>query len=251
LPSSKQANKTAVNKTAYCAIWPENVGGRAGNHIASGITAILGRIVSDHPRLKEIVLWSDSCVPQNKNSHMAMALILFLKAHPQITSLTQKFCEPGHSSIQEVDSLHSQIEKAMRTAEVFTPMGFVKLLLAVNRKKKFKVIQINKTKFKDFKTSSIAFSFEKIPFARVKMITYTSGTLDIKFKTAFRLLFQTVSVANTRSSRNERDILLALHDPAQIRSCPVLTKEKKADLLSMTKWMSTIDKAFYKVICAG
>ena len=34
-----------------------------------------------------------------------------MKHHPEVLSIMHKFCEPGHSTIQEVDNLHSQIER--------------------------------------------------------------------------------------------------------------------------------------------
>ena len=57
-----------------------------------------------------MILWFDSCVPQNRNSYMSM-LREFIVKNPNIDVLQQKFCEPGHSSIQEIDNVHSQIEK--------------------------------------------------------------------------------------------------------------------------------------------
>ena len=70
--------------------------------MACAVVRILDEVLLDHPDLSEITLWSDSCVSQNKNSVMTMALTEFMKKHPNLKIIIQKFSEAGHSSIQEV-----------------------------------------------------------------------------------------------------------------------------------------------------
>ena len=78
-------------------------------------------------------MWSDSCVPQNKNSHFATAITIFLKKHyPEIVSIEHKYCETGHSWIQEVDNLHSQIEAVCCHYEIYSPIGLLCMLKKVN-----------------------------------------------------------------------------------------------------------------------
>ena len=98
-------------KKGLCALWHEGMSGRSGNDIASSVVKILEETVKLYPSVSNVTMWSDSCIPQNKNSVMTCALISFLLRNSNIQSLTQKFGEPGHSAIQEVDSVHSQIEK--------------------------------------------------------------------------------------------------------------------------------------------
>ena len=62
---------TRVTKRPYCAIWPETMSGRSGNDIASALVDILNRVVADHSAAEHLTLWSDSCVPQNRNSNMS------------------------------------------------------------------------------------------------------------------------------------------------------------------------------------
>ncbi|CAH0546662.1 unnamed protein product [Brassicogethes aeneus] len=129
----------SLQKHAYCCIWSEGTHGRQGNDIASGLIKILDRVLVDYPEVKNIILWSDSCVPQNKNSIMSLALMKFLEQHPSIVEIIQKFGEPGHSSIQEVDNLHSQVEKRLSGLDIFSPLGLLRLLQTVNQKKPFKI----------------------------------------------------------------------------------------------------------------
>jgi len=99
----------AINseKTGFCAVWNEGVAGRGANHIASALVAVLRRILNDHPMTRRMIIWSDSCVPQNRNSIISFALLWFMQNNPCVESIHQKYCEPGHSTIQEVDNLHS------------------------------------------------------------------------------------------------------------------------------------------------
>ena len=64
---------------------------------------------------------------------MSAALREFLIDHPNIEIIEQKYCEPGHSSIQECDNIHSQIEKSLHLAEIFSPPELVKAMLNVNQ----------------------------------------------------------------------------------------------------------------------
>ena len=78
------------------------------------------------PGFTHLTLWSDSCVSQNRNSDMSFALKRFLVKHPTVRTITQKFCAPGHSSIQEVDNIHSRIEKALLIAEIYSPVSLLR-----------------------------------------------------------------------------------------------------------------------------
>lgn len=73
---------SSVNKTAYNAMWAESMAGRGGNEICSALLAILHNVTDDCPNIERIILWSDSCVPQNRNSIMTFGLKKFLFEHP-------------------------------------------------------------------------------------------------------------------------------------------------------------------------
>ena len=83
-------------------MWNESLMGRAGNDLASALVKILEMVFSENKELKNLVLWSDSCVPQNRNSLISYAIAYFLQMNPSIQSLTMKFSTPGHSCVQEI-----------------------------------------------------------------------------------------------------------------------------------------------------
>lgn len=131
-------------KQGYCAIWIELMSGRAGNDIASAFIKILKRIVNNHPKIKRLTFWSDSCVPQNRNSHISQAVIEFLYSQKNIEEIIMKYSLAGHSCVQEVDNMHQQIELAMRVAEFYSLLSFLRLLLKVNIICPFVFIQMQK-----------------------------------------------------------------------------------------------------------
>ena len=81
---------------------------------------------------------------------MTIALKIFMQNHPQIKTIIQKFCEPGHSVIQEIESIHSITERNMEVDGVYSPIGLVRI--HVPRKNPIKLIQIKEEQMMDFQT---------------------------------------------------------------------------------------------------
>ena len=110
-------------KQGYCTIWTEAMSGRAGNDIASAFICILNKIASDEPHINNIICWSNSCVPQNRNSHILQAILE-----------SPEYSLAGHLCVQEVDIMHKQIEDAMQVSEFYLPISFLRMLFNVNQK---------------------------------------------------------------------------------------------------------------------
>ena len=129
------------------------------------VTCMLDKIIKDLPNINKFVLWFDSCVPQNRNSHMSAAIREFLIDHPSIGIIEQKFCQPGHSSIQECDNIHSQMDRALHSAEIFSPLGLVRVMLIGNRKKPFCVYQMKQNEVKGFSQIASLLNFKVCPIS--------------------------------------------------------------------------------------
>ena len=65
----------------HSAVWTELTSGREGNVIASTFVKILRNVVKDNVHITDIVCWSYSCVPQNRNSHISQAVLEFLSTN--------------------------------------------------------------------------------------------------------------------------------------------------------------------------
>lgn len=143
--------------------------GRSGNDIASALIKILEAVFADNPQLTCLILWSDSCVPQNKNSLISV----FMQKLPNIISITMKFSTPGHSCNQEIDAVHSCIERVLNKSEYYSPLSLLRLLLKVNLKKPYKIMQLTDQDFKDYKTSAAMYNYKLISFSQVVALKFT------------------------------------------------------------------------------
>ena len=243
-------------KRGYCAIWTESLSGRAGNDIASAAVKLMESIISDHPNLKELTTWSDSCVPQNRNSLISYAMAEFLSRQPVLEMITMKYAVPGHSCIQEVDNMHSIIENSMKVAEFYSPVSFTRLLLGSNRKNPFKVIQMQKRHFKDFMSCAKILHYNRVPFSSVTSLQFEKSKPDIvRYKTLHQVMeYSESNITNTRNSRNkEIQILPSKHImkfviPRVQRNEKKLDPKKENDLRGMMKFMPLQDKQYYETI---
>ena len=175
-------------------MWSEYQAGRGAKIIASAVVKILEKVLEDYPLLESITLWSDSCIPQNRNSVMVTVLKHFMQNHPILKTIEQKFSEPGHSSIQEVDCIHSHIEKALNMSEIFRPVSLWRVMSKV-RPKNMKVMQLQPDYFYNFQTASQCFRFANVPLTKVKHIKLEAGKFSVvSFKASFANDFNEVSI---------------------------------------------------------
>ena len=257
-------NLTAMtsSKQGYCAIWTELMSGRAGNDIASAFIQILKKVANDHPDTNTLICWSDSCVPQNRNSHISQAILEFLYSQEQITEITMKYSLAGHSCVQEVDNMHQQIELAMRVAEFFSPISFLRVLLRVNRTRPFVVIQMQKNYFKDFNSSSKMLHFSEVPYTKVFQLKFSKVDLHkIEYKTShaqadYLSAFIGKKKGTRRSKNGKHPIEVMEQTSAETKilfsrkqkSEKQLSKEKMDDLRSMLSLMPSLDREYYRSI---
>ena len=236
----------SVNKKAYNAIWCEGIAGRGANEIASALVKILSEIVDDVPGITQLTLWSDSCVPQNRNSIMSFALKRFLIEHPTLCFIMQKFCAPGHSSIQEVDNIHSHIEKALQVAEIYSPISLLRLMSNV-RPNSSRVIQLKTENFVNYQKAAGYLSFSDVLYTKVKVLYLDADKpFHVEFKTSYiQECFVEVNIRGqtTRSCKYDKAVLPSV---VALKHRAGLSKEKKDDLKSMIKFMPIQDAEYFK-----
>ena len=216
--------------------------GRGSNELASAVNVILDDVVTAHHQTNSFILWSDSCVAQNRNRMMCYALKIFLLKHPGIT-ITQKFCTPGHSSIQEIDNVHSHIEKRLKVSEIYSPLSLMTVLKRV-RPEKMVVVQLRPEKIYDYEHAANQFTFKDIPFTRVKALRRVSSLpLHIQYKTDFHSDYIEVCITRaTRSAIKLGNLLV----PGSLKKLPSISVEKKKDIESMLKFMPKDDRLYMK-----
>ena len=166
---------SSIDNKVYCCVWSEYTGGRNANCIASASVKVLRQFVLEHPNVTEIILWSDSCVPHNRNSILAFALKGFMLENTHVKTITQKFSEKGHSLVQKVDIAHSCIEKTLERNEMFSLISLIRALKTVRRKPQLHILQMRSADFFNFEKLSKTMNFLKIPFFSVKQLKYHSN----------------------------------------------------------------------------
>jgi len=179
-----------------------------------------------------MTLWSDACIAQNKNSAMSLALIKFLELH-KVDQIIQKFGNPGHSPVQEVDSIHSLIErKILRRNDIYSPIGLIKLL-----KRDFHVIEMEHEVFHDYYSVAKHMKFTCVPYLKVCELLYTkSNLIEIAYRKSFNEERVSVHVANI------------IAQPRTVTFKPSVTSDKAKDLRTMLKYMTQTDRNFYDVL---
>lgn len=157
-------------KQGYCSISTEVMSRRSGDDIASAFIALLKKIIADNPLAKHTIFWSDSRVPQNRNSHISQAIIQFLCHQDAIKTITMKYSLACHSCVHDVDNIHKQIETVMSTSEFFSLVSFLCMLLLVSRSKPYRCIQMHDNDFKDYSAASKLLLYSKVPYIKVYVL---------------------------------------------------------------------------------
>lgn len=242
-----------VQKRGYCTLWHELLGGRKGIDIASALYLLLEKLLEERPNVKTIILWSDSCVPQNKNSHMSAALLYFLKKHPTVEGITQKFQVPGHSCVQEVDAMHSVLDRHLNKLELHSPLAIFKAIKNVRSKKPYKLTIMQKQHFLDFKMLSKCMTLTNVPYKNVVQIAYENNVNIVKFKLKFsEVSLHPVSLLKGSCRQNStKTFLQGIPDPI-VQSPPEnLPQDKIAHIRSLANHFSAVDLQFWKCIING
>lgn len=237
-----------LNGVTYCAVWNETMSGRTGEDLASALFKIIHSVLQDLPNIKKIVLWSDSCVPQNRNRIISTTLLQILYDNTKLQSIEQKFSEPGHSRIQDIDAVHSVLERSLKHHEIPSPDKLIHLMRTLNFPSvKLKILEMQENDFLQFSLKAAMFCWDKIPFSKVRKIKYSSEAL-----TTFKLTF-TVDASNEwhdavvlKRKRNSST-------PPNVFSIPVknmkllfeISKEKKNDISSILHFLPDEDAKFY------
>ncbi|KAJ8970580.1 hypothetical protein NQ314_001104, partial [Rhamnusium bicolor] len=244
----RNLNMTRMYDTIYNAVWHEFICGRAGVHLASALIRILKEIVRDNPQLERLILWSDSCVPQNKNSIMSFALQCFLKSKDcgKLQVIEQKFGEPGHGNVQEIDNAHSCIERYIRNMEIWSPLTLIRLLLNIPKswKLKFKFIQMTVKDYLEYQLFSSRYSYNVIPYTKVKRLIY-ENSLNIIYQTSFEGTISNIKLRYTKRINLQKEVQL----PEIVPQIPIkpaaISDQKKKHLMDMLPQMPDEERQFY------
>lgn len=137
----------AATRQGYCYFWQEYEGNRGSNEVS---TCLYGYITNlrdvDH-----LVLYSDCCPGQNRNSVvLTMLTNIMMSPDNTIKTIDYKFLEPGHT-MMECDNMHAVIERASEYAEIYIPEDWVNVVRLARKDSPYVVKVMEHTDFLNFK----------------------------------------------------------------------------------------------------
>lgn len=97
-----------ATRLADCYMWHEGVAGRGSTETGSCIY----KYIQGNANGKPLVIMSDTCGGQNRNSNVA-SLLLYCVKSLDVPVIDQCFYEPGHS-FMECDNVHALIERSTK-----------------------------------------------------------------------------------------------------------------------------------------
>jgi len=151
----------------------------------------------------------------------------------------------------------------MNVAEFYSPVSFLRILLKVNRNHPFTVIQMKKSDFKDFQSSSKMLRFSEVPYTKVFQLKFSKCSLHIiEYKNSHAESdFRSAMIGQTRRTRKQNTdgkfpIEVNTSVPPAIRIVSSrkqktekeLPKNKLQDLKSMLTLMPLLDREYYRTI---
>ena len=135
----------------HCYFWPESLGARGTNEIASHVHHFLQSV--DGEGANEVAMFCDGCAGQNKNSILPALLLRFLQSSTAVKQVAIYFFETSHGQC-EGDSMHSTIERAVRRAGyVFVPTQMA-TIICMARREPYVVHEVQTASILDWKTLS-------------------------------------------------------------------------------------------------
>ena len=229
----------------------EVIAGKAGNDIVSGFIAMREKLVEHYPNYSDLVVWSDSCVPQNRNS----PVIDFITPHQHIDSITMKYSVRGHGCVQEVDNMHKKIDDAMKVREFYSPLSFLSVLLQTDRKKSLSCYPNARQEhhFKDYKNCSKMLKYNKVKSFQVRQLRFERQdpyTIKFNFSHSDESFFSTnigTHSKNTKTRNGKQPTVKFLTPRIQkVEKC--LNQSKIDDLVSMLDYMPLVDRVYYRTL---
>ncbi|GBM17964.1 hypothetical protein AVEN_111109-1 [Araneus ventricosus] len=74
---------------------------------------------------------------------------------------------PRHSCVQEADSVHNNIKKAMNKIDFYSPIGLIRILKQVNPRHPYRVVQLRPDDFRDIQGTEKLLNYKIVPFTSV------------------------------------------------------------------------------------
>jgi hypothetical protein len=132
-------------------MWSEPDGERGADQIATCLYIHVKENITLN--VTHIIIWSDQCSGQNKNSHNSAMQMFLLKEHPTLKIVDHKYLVSGHTHL-ECDIDHSTIEKKKKkwTTPIHHPRDWFTLVRSCGKSGRFSVREMKNQDFLAFST---------------------------------------------------------------------------------------------------
>lgn len=232
----------------HCYMWHEGMAGRGANEVSSCLFKHLSCLKTG---CSSVILYSDNCFGQNKNSIVATMMAVVARNISEIEIIDHKFLEVGHTHL-ECDSDHSLIEKKKKRSgiQIHHPREWYQFVRTVGTKKQFEVHEMDQDDIKDFKLiSKQKFSFRKadeegnkIIWKNIKWLRYTSTFGKVYYKNSLDINepFKTIKITKRGINDTTYDDVSVLKD---IKS--TISATKKKDLIDLLPLIDSQYHPFY------
>lgn len=235
-----------VHKTAFMYVWSEDVASRGSQEIGSALLYHFKHNTSSSAN--HIILYSDSCVGQNRNIKLTLMLKRFLCGQDQISKIEQKYFVSGHS-YNSCDRSFGIIEKQKKVTEnIFCPQHWANLIRQAKKNEpKFVVTEMSE---KDFFSSERqqelivrrrqAVNGEKVNWFTIRKIVHIA--ID-----PFMIYIEVDDDNNKSIDISRGGVTVQNFKTSKVSQLPKpkITKKKYKDLMSLLKYIPNEFHAFY------
>ena len=111
-------------------LWNETEGGVDDNVFTTVHIHHLKQELSENPQATSLIMYTDNCGAQNKNSTLSSALLQL--ASEKGVEITQKFLIVGHTHM-ECDTMHQKIETRKKNRSINRPIDYEDIIKEVRR----------------------------------------------------------------------------------------------------------------------
>ena len=226
---------TQSNKQGICYLWNETDGSKGSSEVGTCLSFFLNSL---RLPITSVSLFSDTCGGQNKNKSVCAALLHCVNQHKSLTTIDQKFFEPGHSCM-ECDSMHSAIETAKKKTKIHVPSQCDTVIRLARKNKAYLVNPLRYSDFEDFKSfGDIMFSAnkldktgKKVKFRNIVWFRYEKAHPDTVF---FKYSMED-SVFNSFSKNKQTRKASVIHVKKKYNKKIPISSAKKKDLIDLCK----------------
>lgn len=235
----------------YCYLWHEGLAGRGANEVGSCVYKYITEDIK--PEVEALILYSDTCGGQNKNTHVAAMCIVALQKSNSLKVINHKFLVPGHTHM-ECDTSHALIEKNKKHfhGNIEHPHDWAQLIRQTGKQHPFYVKEMTQMDFLNFAlllTGNLQQRTEDVmgnPFRWrcVQWLQYRKEEPGmIYFKTSLDP-YQPFQCLDFKR-RGTKELCTLIPNIRYQTANPISTK-KKADLLDLLSFISPVFHQFYE-----